>query len=104
MPDVEGQWDFYPNLRLKIIFSKWLNCAVSFVKFDTLSRSGGTQIPNADIYNNLYNTFYLHTSTAGTSVTYPRAKKIISLINDGGMPMDPPLYSSTTTFKVQQNS
>ena len=34
MSDVEyGQWDFfYPNLRLKIIFfSKWLNCAVSFI-------------------------------------------------------------------------
>jgi len=39
MPDVEGQWDFYPNPRLKIIFfSKWLNCAVSFVKFATLSK------------------------------------------------------------------
>jgi len=46
MPDVEGQWDFYPNLRLKIIFfSKWLNCAVRFVKFATFSRSGGTHIP-----------------------------------------------------------
>ena len=52
MPDV-GQWDFYRNLRLKNnFFSKWLNCAVSFVKFATLSRSGGTQIPNFDTYSN----------------------------------------------------
>ena len=52
--DVEGQWDFYPNLRL--ILSIWLNCAVSFVKFATVSRSGGTHIPNAD-FHHLYNHF-----------------------------------------------
>ena len=45
--------DFYPKQRLKIIFfSKWLNSALSFVKFATLSRSGGTQIPNSDTFSN----------------------------------------------------
>ena len=99
MPDVEGQWDFCPNLKLKIIFfSKWMDCAVSFVKFATLSRSGGTQIPKAD-FRHLYN-HYLHTSTAGTSVTYPYAQKIFHTLTTGPWPPGTP--GSTLGYRKKQ--
>jgi len=59
MPDVKGCYlDFYPNLRLKFFFKMAELRAVSFVKFATLSRSGWTQIPNAD-FHHLSNHFYV---------------------------------------------
>jgi len=77
MRDVEGHWDVYPNLRLKIkFFLKWLNCAISFVKFATLSRSGGTTIPNAD-FHHLYNHFI-----------YSRRPLRHRNIGGGGLPLE----------------
>ena len=89
MPDVEGQWDFYPNLRLKIIFFIMLNCAVRFVKFATLSRSSGTQISNAD-FHHLYNHFIYTCRPLEHPRNIPARKKIFHTLTTGSMAPRPP--------------